>query len=48
MRMLMEDIAAFTNVLGVDHPDLVWTLATVPWESESDRNAFISQVGMMP
>lgn len=43
--MLAEDIAAFVNVLGVSNPDLVWTLATIPWESDEDRNNFIAEVG---
>lgn len=47
MKMLMEDIAAFTNVLGVSNPDLIWSLATVPWKSQSDRDMFIAEVGNM-
>ena len=44
MKMLMNDIAVFTNVLGVKNPDLVWMLATVPWESDSDRNMFVAEI----
>lgn len=44
MRMLVNDIAAFTNVLGVTEPDLVWYLANVEWESDSERNAFIDEI----
>jgi hypothetical protein len=47
MKKLMEDIAAFANVLGVSDPDLVWTLATVPWKSVDDRNNFITEIGLM-
>jgi len=45
VKMLAEDIAAFVNVLGLSNPDLVWTLANVPWESESDRDKFIAEIG---
>ncbi len=44
MNMLAKDIAAFVNVLGVEEPDLVWYLATLPWQSESDRNGFILEI----
>lgn len=42
--LIARDIAAFVNVLGTGNPDLVWSLATVGWESEDDRNAFINEV----
>lgn len=44
MKMLAEDIAAFVNVLGVDDPDLVWSLATIPWASQDERDKFIFEV----
>lgn len=47
MRLLMNDIAAFVNVLGVEEPDLVWYLANVEWESDSERNAFIDEIGKL-
>lgn len=47
MKLLINDITAFASVLGVSNPDLVWTLATIPWESESDRNMFIAQIATM-
>lgn len=47
MKMLVNDIAAFVNVLGVTEPDLVWYLATVPWESDSERNVFINEIAKM-
>jgi hypothetical protein len=47
MKMLAEDIAAFVNVLGVDDPDLVWTLATMPWKSVQERDMFIAEIGTM-
>ena len=42
--LLARDVAAFVNVLGTSNPDLVWSLATLGWESEEDRNAFISEI----
>lgn len=47
MKMLAEDIAAFVNVLGLDNPDLVWSLANVDWQSDDDRNQFIAEIGTM-
>jgi len=47
VKQLMNDIAAFTNVLGTKDPDLVWTLATIPWESDADRDNFIGQIGLL-
>ena len=42
--LLARDIAAFVNVLGTSNPDLVWSLANIAWDSEDDRNAFITEV----
>lgn len=47
MKLLIDDITAFASVLGVSNPDLVWHLATIPWESDSDRNMFIAQIATM-
>ena len=33
---LANDIAAFTNVIGLDNLGLTWQLANVPWESDDD------------
>lgn len=41
---LVDNIAAFTNVIGLDHLGLIWELSQVPWESEYDRNMFIAEV----
>lgn len=38
---LANDIAAFTNVIGLDNLGLTWQLANVPWESDDDRDKFI-------
>jgi len=43
----MDDISAFVAVLGLSNPDVVWTFATIPWESQDDRNAFIAEIGNM-
>jgi hypothetical protein len=39
---LADDIAAFTNVVGIDHLGVIWQLANVPWKSDEDRDAFIT------
>jgi hypothetical protein len=41
---IARDVAAFVNVFGVKDPDLVVTLATIPWASEDDRNGFINEL----
>jgi hypothetical protein len=41
---LARDIAAFTNVFGVEDADFVMTMATIPWKSEDDRNGFINEI----
>jgi hypothetical protein len=38
---LANDIAAFTNVVGLDNLGLTWQLANVSWESDDDRDKFI-------
>jgi hypothetical protein len=38
---LANDIAAFTNVIGLDNLGLTWQLANIPWESDDDRDQFI-------
>jgi hypothetical protein len=38
---LANDIAAFTNVIGLNNLGLTWQLANIPWESDEDRDQFI-------
>lgn len=41
---LVNHIAAFTNVLGADHPEIVFGFASADWKSEEDRNQFIDEL----
>lgn len=41
---LANNIAAFVNVFGIEDPDLVMAFAAVPWNSDSERNAFINEL----
>ena len=41
---LVDNIAAFTNVLGTRNPDVVFGFATIPWESVDSRNKFIGEL----
>lgn len=47
MKKLIEDITVFANVLGVSDPDLVWSLATIPWKSTEDRDKFVVEIGLL-
>lgn len=43
--MLLErNITAFVNAFGIEDPDLIVTLATMPWKSEDERNGFINEI----
>jgi hypothetical protein len=41
---LVNHIAAFTNVLGTRHPDIVFGFASIDWQSDEDRNQFINEL----
>lgn len=41
---LANNIAAFTNVLGLDDLGVIWGLANVDWPSDQDRDEFIQAV----
>ncbi len=41
---LANNIAAFVNFFGMEDPDLVMAFATVPWESDNERNAFLNEL----
>lgn len=39
-----KDIAAFVNVFGLTDPDFIMTFASIPWESEQERNYFLNEL----
>ena len=41
---VQNDIQAFVNVFGVENFDVAIPLAMIPWKSDNERNAFISQL----
>ena len=41
---LVNHIAAFTNVLGVEHPDIVFAFASADWANDDERNTFIKEL----
>jgi hypothetical protein len=41
---LQDNIVAFVNVLGMENADIVFPFANIQWESDADRNKFISQI----
>lgn len=45
--LLVNNITSFLNVFGIEEPDLVMTLATMPWKSEDDRDGFINEIVSM-
>jgi hypothetical protein len=45
--LLVNNVTSFLNVFGVEEPDLVMTLATMPWKSEDDRDGFINEIVSM-
>jgi len=45
--LLVNNVTSFLNVFGVEEPDLVMTLATMPWRSEDDRDGFINEIVAM-
>lgn len=41
---LVNNIAAFTNIIGSEHPDIVFAFASADWQSEDERNNFITEL----
>lgn len=41
---LVNHISAFTNALGADHPDIVFSFASMDWKTDQDRNDFIQEL----
>lgn len=41
---LVNHIAAFTNALGADHPEIVFGFASMDWQTDDDRNRFIDEL----
>lgn len=39
-----KHIAAFSHAMGFGNPEIVFALATVPWENKEDRNKFIGEL----
>ena len=44
MPRFIDNLDAVVNSIGVDSVGLVWGLANVPWESESDRDQFLNAI----
>ena len=44
---LAKNVAAFVNLFGPEDPDLIVSLAAIPWESEDERNGFINELVSM-
>jgi hypothetical protein len=41
---LSHDIAAFTNLLGVQNAHIVFPFAVNDWQTKEDRDAFINEL----
>ena len=41
---LVDNITAFTNVLGTKNPDIVFGFANLNWKNEDERNGFIDEL----
>lgn len=41
---LANNVAAFVNMFGISDPDFVMAFASIPWESDNDRNSFINEL----
>jgi hypothetical protein len=40
----VENVDAVVAAIGTEDVGLVWGLATTPWESETDRDMFLSAI----
>ncbi len=41
---LANNVTAFVNMFGISDPDFVMAFASIPWESDNDRNSFINEL----
>jgi len=41
---LASNIAAFTNMFGAQNANVVFPFAMIDWDSEDDRNNFLSEL----
>lgn len=41
---LIKNISAFTNVIGTEHPDIVFAFASADWQDDSERDTFINEL----
>jgi hypothetical protein len=41
---LVNNIEAFTNVLGAKNPDIVFGFASIDWKNPDERDQFISEL----
>ena len=41
---LVKNVAAFTNIIGTQNPEVVFALASVDWQNDDERNKFISEL----
>ena len=44
---LAKNVAAFVNFFGMQEPDFIMSFATIPWQSEQDRNGFLNELAYM-
>ena len=44
MNSFVSNVSAFVDALGMDEPGIIISLANVPWQSDEDRDQFISHV----
>ena len=44
MNQFVKDVTAFVDALGYDYPGVVLSLANIPWESDQDRDDFITHL----
>jgi hypothetical protein len=41
---LVNHISAFTNALGAENPEIVFSFASMDWKTDQDRNDFIEEL----
>lgn len=41
MDMVVKNLAAFTEALGVENAPSIWELSMVPWPDDATRDQFI-------
>lgn len=45
--ILAKNIAAFTNMFGEHNADVIMPFSLVDWETEDDRNKFLTELLVM-